>query len=312
MERSVRYAVAYLESYRVVLLQRPAMLYPTTSLGDVINVFQHNEKEFTQADDKMNMLVRALTSFEIHNIGITSKQQSLQTLFTLSLLTSHARRLPGSLSRLLDLADARASSRGQDRQQEFLELALSKWIATHVESPTTEALVLFHLIHLCMYCNFAEVERAARTAMEGANQEPAQRTGGGISLSNVHSLSPTHHIAIQEQNGEKTHWHASRLLEIASEVRAIAKGSTESRNHLEKDAKALTSEGPIHLNYAIYYASLTLWLMQKDGTSYEDSFANCYSCTQVLTRGSLLLSSSSARVAAGFKHVLDQLQMLPG
>lgn len=309
-----------LECYRVVVLQLPSRIYPTTLLGGVSTNRQ-------QAEDERQRLIRAMTTYDLPEVRITSPDISIQALCSLALLASHGRQLPGSLMALLKsptgVDPSHSSSAGW--QQEYVELALQKWRLLHTTPPTASAQLLFHLIHLNLYCSFTEIERTARTSPK---ETPEVNTNQGhtahkpssrhlemdLDQCDVEPMATLQTCFSTTENLDKATWHANRILDIASDMElGLASRPNNAQIHLRQEASRARNGEPIHFAHAVYHATMVLRLsslLQKSCELGVQGGGSETTLDSIPRRGMRILSRSASRVAGVFKQVLESLQTI--
>lgn len=307
-----------MECYRVVLLQLPSRLYPTTLLGGVTANRQQNE-------DERQSLIRAMTTYDLPEVRITTPDVSIQALCSLALLASHGRQLPGSLMALLKSPTGvdpnHSSSAGW--QQQYVELALQKWRLLHTTPPTASAQILFHLIHLNLYCSFAEIERTARASQKDkaevstdqghtTHQPSSQHLEMDLDQCDSEPMAILQTCFGTTENLEKVTWHANRILDIASDMElGLVSRPNSAQIHLRQEASRAHNGEPIHFAHAVYHATMVLRLsslLQKSCELGGRGGGSEPALDSIPRRGIRILSRSASRVAGVFKQVLESLQ----
>lgn len=285
------------------------MLYPTTVLGGSV---PFKEKNATKEGLRSDEVLRATTCYEVSQPQIGPPEFSIRGLADIAILASHSRRLPGSLLRLLKSRSGPGTGSFHGWQQEFLELTLQRWFALHTAAPTPSAQLLFHLFHLSIYSDFAEIERTARTVKEKA----ATRLGSAIPNSSANlghsshtNFSQLYPVVVgkcfaSEDDIRKATWHAQRIQDIALHLKGTLHTQGAGRIHLRLETDSESCAEPLHYGHAVYYASMILWI----STILDDGFSHGESRLSALQTGSNLLSRSLSRVARVFRKVLDSLQ----
>ena len=293
------------------------MLYPSSALGHLSSTFRGD----LPLDSTLSLL-RSFTSCERSDDQSDSASwSSIQSLCALSLLGSHIRRLPGSLSRNLEpSSDQYRSSQGW--RQEFLELTLQKWFASHATRPTPDALLLYHAVHLSLYTNFARIGRSAHLFLAQTTSSPSRGSSARGAFSGPGSLqrepeSLSHQTSsidrcfTSEEDHEKAVWHANRILQIAKEIDGDRTYNSGQRLHLVSLAETHKVRGVTHYSHAIYYASMVLWWSNSFQMPLPQSRSEEEKSTatkQALQQGIDLLSRSASRVAEVFKQILVSLE----
>ena len=316
---SLVHAVNLLECFRVVLLQRPAMLYPSSVLGDLSAIF-HGQGSM----DSTLSLLRSFISYEKRDVQVDSPASSLQSLCALSLLGSHTRRLPGSLSRYLESSEGQYQGSLQGWRQEFLELALQRWLASHADQPTADTLLLYHTVHLSLYANFARIGRSAHlTLTENPSvTDRVHKIGNNLDRrfssqqepgSSRRQTSCTEKCFTSEEDQEKAIWHASRILRMAKEIKGDSVSNLNERVHLLRQAEKADVGMATHYSYAIYYASMVLWWSIKFNNQLrppgrQSDEEKSTAVKQSLRQGIDLLSRSASKIADVFKQILASLE----
>ncbi|KAK5045147.1 hypothetical protein LTR84_009480 [Exophiala bonariae] len=305
-----------LECYRVVILQLPSRLYPTTMFGGVGTDQQHTE-------DLRQSLIRAMTTYDLPQARIETSEDSIQSLCSLALLASHGRQLPGSLMALLKSPTSEPGHLYSNRmglQQEYIELALQKWRMLHTTPPTASAELLFHLIHLNLYCSYAEIEgvaRASQQAMEKGKSNPTwkglrQPSTVTVTQSDSERKTTLRKCFTTLENLKKATWHADQLLDIAADIELVSFScSRAGRIHLHQEARRAQPGEPIHFAQAVYHATMVLRLSSTLLTQSEtsQSVADLQGELDSITRrGIQILSRSAGRIAGVSKQVLESLR----
>ncbi|EXJ70441.1 uncharacterized protein A1O5_06509 [Cladophialophora psammophila CBS 110553] len=310
--RQVLHAVNLLECYRVVLLQRASMLYPFSVLPGLSTFDMISARDRTPSGpDSMLSILRSLASPSGVPKLIDCQADSIQTLCALSLLLSHSRRLPSSLSKYLQGSNNNPHGALGAWRQEFLEVAFQRWLSFHTTEPSPGTMMLFHTMHISMFSSFANLEGSARDSLTRPNATSRQPS----TCLPANSAIPVNLSAPQGQqprlpkNGcftsdldqEKAIWHAHRILKIAKSMSARLPSHTGKRVHLLREAAAAVDGEPTHYSHAVYYASMVLWYSGHSDTRslYEEATA--------ISLGIDLLGSSSSPVAAVFKKTLRAL-----
>lgn len=314
-------AVNLLECYRVVLLQRPAMLYPFSLLTDVPAHGQTlNTDNQLLKRCSIPALLRSLVSGVGPSVPIQCARTSLGSLCALSLLSSHFSHLPGSMSKYLGPSDDLNRKAGLGWRQEFIELTMQRWLLSHVSPPSAATFMLFHAIHLSMYSNFARVQRTASnylTSRKSSNKgQPQDQEDPNKNGARSESTPPSSAESwmTSEEDRKKAMWHANRILAVAEEMKADATENPGQRIHMSKKADGPRSGEPAHYSHAVYYASMVLWCINmstsqpsrdEDPEKFRSS-ANLH----MLRRAIILLSLSASQIAKVFKQTLRALQSL--
>lgn len=317
MNSSLTKAAHLLESYRVVLLQRPAMLYPVSILDDLAHA--NHERATDSFASNQNLLLPMIQGFVSGGkpLSISSDTLSIQSLCAISLLASHSRRLPGSLPRRLDSTGSKSHS-SQGWRPEFFELALQKWLCSHTIQPLPGTLLLYHTIFLSTYSDFAQIGRSAHLALgkkasgtsSGATTavplDPGQRPESPLQTPSLEDCFTS------EGDQEKAIWHANKILRISQDIEVKIHRPHGERVHLLQQAEKAGTGDPTHYSYAVYYATMVLWWSQKysSPSSLEILLGNDHliPAKQVLRKGIDLLSRSESQVAGVFKHILVSLE----
>lgn len=287
------------------------MLYPTTVLGGQA---PFEENHATKKGLRGEEILRATTCYEVGQPQIDSPESSIQGLAEIAILASHSRRLPGSLLRLLKSRGGPGAASFNGWQQEFIELTLQRWVALHSCAPTPAAQLLFHLFHLSIYSNFAEIERTARMAKEKATtglESVIANSGANRGHSSPTDLAQLYPLVIgkcfsTEDDIRKAAWQAQKIQDVALHLKGSLYSHGVERVHLRLEADTESCAEPLHYSHAVYYASMVLWL----STILGDDFSHKQSALMALRTGSDLLSKSSSRVARVFRKVLDSLQTI--
>jgi hypothetical protein len=303
-----------------VLLQLPPRFYPTTLLGGMGTLIQHVE-------DVRQSRLRALTGYGLPEVRIEDADASVQALCSLALLGSQGRWLPGSLLALLKSPPGSGSSHcaSNGLQQEYLELALQKWHMLHSASPTTSAELLFHLIHLHLYCSFAGIENTLRryqkdaasaTRGAAADQDSLPTSGSEPDCLDAERTAMLRQCFHTEENLVKATWHASRVLDIASDFEFASFSPRNGRVHLRQEANKAQVGEPVHVAHAVYHGTMVLRLWSILGSPLQqgeqgDGFMSVSEGDAILRQGRRVLSRLSSRVAEVFKQVLKSLQSSP-
>lgn len=316
MFSSIADTMYLLECYRVVILQLPSRLYPTTLFGGVGTDGQHTE-------DARQSLIRAITTYDLPQLRITTPEDSMQSLCSVALLASRGRQLPDSLMALLKspispLDPHYSILRGL--QLEYVELALQKWRTLHTTPLTASVQSLFHLIHLNLYCNYAEIEGVARVSQKAKEKEKERTTQNGsppIPRTNVMCSDSESKIILQKcfngpENLNKANWHANQLLNRAAEIELVSlPRSNNGQIHLRQQARRIQNGEPVHFAHAVYHATMVLRLssiLQNTGESDQSIRVSQGELESITSRGIRILSRSAGRVAGVFKQVLESLQ----
>lgn len=309
-----------LECYRAVLLQLPSRFYPATLLGGIATLQQ-------DAEDERQLLLRAMTTYDLPEVRIETPEVSIRGLCSLALLASHGRRLPGSLLALLESPTAvdsksdRFSSMGW--QQEYIELALQKWRVIHTAPPTASAQLLFHVIHLNLYCSFAEIERTSRASRKDKGKPIAQVHDAHQGCLEPHfentvdfERPDSQRAALLQkcfntaENLDKATWHASQILDIASSIELVSFLPSNGRVHLRREVRRIKHGEPLHFSHAVYHATMVLRLSSLLETSFQryGEQVGGSEIDSISRKGARLLSRSGSRAAGVFKQVLESLQ----
>ena len=305
----------------MVLLQRPTMLYPFSVLGNLCTPF-HEQTPISALDQNSGLsLLRSFVSYEKSAVQIDSHTSSLQSLCVISLLASHCRRLPGSLSRYLAVADGHIRG-SQGWRQEFLELVLQKWLSSHINPPSPSTLILYHVIHLSIYSKFNEIGRSAHFALTQktpvasksctmlAHSDHNRFTQGETGSIFSQPLS-TENCFTSEEDHEKAIWHANRILQVALWMERDTDDHVSDRVHLLRQAGKVKVGDVTHYSHAIYYATMVLWwsnTFKNTSRRRGESGKEIPTASQTLRQGIELLSRSASQVAGVFKEILGSLE----
>ncbi len=310
--QQVIHAVNLLECYRVVLLQRSSMLYPFSMLPgfstfDHLAAYDQNPLGL----DSILSLVRSLASPSAVPQAIDSPVDSIQSLCALSLLLSHSRRLPASLSKYLQGPNSGSRRSSEAWRQEFLEMALQRWLSFHTSEPLPGTMMLFHTIHISMFSDFAKLEGSARDSLaqfSSLSQRPIIRLPennvvpvSSNTIGERYPRSTERSCFSSDQDQEKALWHARKILQIAERVKARFPCRTGERMHLLREADQTVEGEPTHYSHSVYYASMVLWYSDKSNAGYS------HKETVSIFRGIELLDSSPSPVAAVFKRTLKSI-----
>ncbi len=306
-KRLLVHAMHLLETYRVLLLQQPTMMHNTAILGDIV---------LSRAEAPIPPLLLGITSSGLPDVRINSSQQSTESLCALSILASHHRRLPGSLPRQLKSHHDLIKTVARDWRQEFVELALQKWLTLHSSPPNADTMLLYHLCHLNMYCHFAEMERTARATKETVDPETedssSDRASGQSRPSGFNCLrwkpNELQRCFTATEDIDKAAWHATRIHQIAPTIQVYSSPFGE-RVHLGHEVDTTSSGESIHYSFAIYFSSLVLWSLNFLSRHHqEQDISNA--ANAALRRGVVLVSRSALPAAKVFKQTLKALQEL--
>ena len=307
----------------MVLLQRPTMLYPFSVLGySAIDLYNRMANPSASYQASELALLRSFVSSGETAVQIDSPSSSLRSLCTLSLLVSHGRRLPGSMSRYQKMTDAQISGSSQGWQHEFLELALQSWLSSHSITPSSDTLMLYHTIHLSIYSNFAEVGRAAQFALTQKASTTSRscatlpRSVRGQPAREESRLEPSQPLPSEicftsEEDHEKAAWHAIRILQVAHEIETNTDTLHGEIVHPQKQTAEVKGE-VIHYSHAVYYATMVLWCSVVFRTTShcpgESGKDKSTSTSDILLQGTDLLARSASQVAVVFRKILCSLE----
>lgn len=302
------YALLVLECYRVVLLQRSPMLYPFSIL---------EQSQTLDSQPSLLPLLRHLTSSDGSRVDINSLRLSIQSLCAITILGAHTQCLPGHPPSNAHGTDGHFQFSSGGWRKEFIELALHKWLCSHVVPPAPDVMMLYHMVHLSMYCNFSDIERLARWTTEHSVNDEVYTTSEfdinserGKIPGSLRDSSHEHRFTT-EGDEEKAVWHANRIVKLAQQLSLSTIGHGGDRVHLLEQSQAATRAEMPHYSYAVYYASIVLCC----ATTFTDfPRSKNYITTQhsktarvQLRQGIDLLSISASRVANVFKNILKAL-----
>ncbi|KIY00978.1 uncharacterized protein Z520_03644 [Fonsecaea multimorphosa CBS 102226] len=299
--RSLLNALDLLECYRTVFQQRPARFYPLAFTNSMSLINQDPMPDTANWNrGTLRSLVLSFLSCHEPCCKIESSSLSLQSLSMLAVLTSYDCRLPGLRLRYLKLADDTSPHPSHELRLEFLELALQKWLRSHVVQPDAGPLMLYHLVHLRIYCNLTAIDRLAHWAIASKSSFSSAPLPGAPTPGQCFTSS---------QSQDKAAWHATKILEIAKGPGFDAKAS-DNVMHLKKDAGQDKTE-VIHYSHAVYYASMVMWCSTTSSpfSSRQSKLSTGDSMTalSILRQGVELLSHSAALVSKAFQQILKSL-----
>ena len=227
-------------------------------------------------------------------------------LCNISILGSHTRHLlttrPGGGN---DLHGSLGACHGGWRQ-EYLELALQKWLSSHDDPPDPGTMLLYHVVHLSMYVKFLDVELLARQVLAQGNHQDSNAYGRPSSPS-----PPLQQCFYAKDDQEKAVWHAAKILQIAQESKTSNAGSQQQPGGCQHPIPLLESSGlgeAPHYSHAVYYASMVLWWPSADVVDKAGCEEKYHSQAKNLRRGIDLLARSPSRAAFIFKRVLQSLE----
>ena len=291
-------AVRILECFRVVLMQRPPML-PLFFLEDVASPSHIPTVQYakTGSISVAHHLADAFVFSSVISSPIDDATTSIQTLCALPLILTDVQSSASTSS--IEHADSAGVSPGRHA---FFELALQKWLSSHTVKIQPGTLMLYHMIHLSTYTNFASIERAANdhllrldshNASTGIEQDYGSSADRGTT---AEAKKPPFDPEVQK----KAAWHAVKILDIAETMRPEFRFDGGQRIHLLLTAQAAKEGEVTHRNHAIYYASLFLWSVGRQRRSNDLNF-------DPIRRGIALLSPSPSRLAVVFKQTLQRL-----
>ena len=257
-----------LESYRVILLQRPPNLY----------LSQYEEFDSTcgpgrfSKDSLLDGVVSLFTPGSSVNRDTVSRN-SLITLAVLSIYTWPAALRSANLDR-----------RNSVWKTEFVELALNSWIQAQPKDVDFSSSVLFHMTNISLHANIKLLQCFAHTSVDSRARNPNNMIACNL---RDWAASEEFDVAI---------WHAHALL------RGAKQAIDGSLRHTTSVEVQLSTSEPPHLPYGIYFASLVLWCGSVVGK--KDQAADA---TSVVELGIQLLSGLKVRIAELLKSALREL-----
>ena len=264
-------------------------------------------------------LLHSLLSSDGRGIHIDSPISSMESLCALSLLGSHGDRLPGSMKRNSRAGHPASQNSSNGRRLELLELALHKWLCSHSTTPSSDILMLYHVVHLSIYTNFSQICRTMRSIFaqeRTTDREPrTPPVNGGENTDREHASRPS---VVQElkscfgndDHEQKAVWHAKSIFTLAQGAERVTEPKPGERVHLLKRASNGES---IHYSHAIYYASMVLWCSKtyriySTGKKGDSGSGESLAIVQALREGISFLTRSASRVAEIYKHTLEILE----
>lgn len=269
-----------LDSYRVVLLQRPPLL-----TWHSLERLAKSPREKNPSTHLRN-IVRALAS-----PGLEVDFNDVQE-FSLSTLSG----LTPFLWQAMPLVPADQDSIVGPWRTDFVELAIDKWLRMHRYEVHASSQTLYHLMHMAMHANLLAVNNYAQSQASRHKQDCTKGSWHDLISKWVHG-----------RHYEVAAWHADSVLEcVESAVDAEVKDVAHNRHSQGQHFPVSTTRSAVdivHVPYTVYYATLVLWckLMVVD----EANPAARHSC---LRRGRDILKQLKLRIAAVLEGVLRKLR----
>lgn len=227
-------ALDIIESYHVLLLQRPPYFFPTSLDPEL--------------DKPLNL---DLTPLFWSSNGSGTVLGSIREVARLGAYTWAASPRGKETPR-----------QGQLWRSEFLELGLERWIKARSRSSSTldlPSLLLYHLSHLRLKVNLRYLQTSARELVNGVDTNTNQEGGLHQALQNYTSGRPF----------EAAVWHSKAMFHLVRDSMSKATNSVGQSNSTT-GPHALE---PPHLPYCIYFSTLVMWYSEDTAGSSFRSLA---------------------------------------
>lgn len=270
-----------LECYRVVILQRPPNLYPSTTQNSVSSrnidpALPTNPEHTVSDEDIMPSIIRLMTP-DIPVEPFSSNVQSTWCLATLSIYSWHS-------------ISSGPADRGASLlwKREIFELALNRWATAYGHMVEPRVILLFHMNLICLRTNLKHIHHVSQSFLRGESES-----------------KDSSRLALRKwrdgDDCDRALWHASELILAAeglNSCRISPDDDEESRSARMGDGFV---EAP-HIPFCIYLATSTLWAAAMIGQKPDLTLAKAH-----LESGVHLLGYLKVRIAQVLRRVLRRL-----
>jgi hypothetical protein len=198
--------------------------------------------------------VQMLESYRVLILGLppsishatdTNDETALQEIMSpTSNITQHQGLDIGGLVRLAGvIGGPYTQPYSQLWKNEFIELALDRWLRLQPHEAKPSQMLLFHMTHIYLHSNIPVIQRYAMArATSRVNNSPPNEIQSWIT----------------SQGYQVSRWHAEQIMHIVKRRKSAAEANSETA----------TFEPP-HLPYCLYFAVLVHWYGSKTSESHS-------------------------------------------
>jgi hypothetical protein len=185
-------------------------------------------------------------------------------------------------------------------------MALNNWRSLHAVSPSANAMMFFHTIHLNLHGSMLAIQNLAHRSL----QHPE------IPVLQDCQETPSYQCFRSSEDQAKALWHAHRVLllgrYLSSRIRNGNRSNTAcvANTHTEENWEPDSSLAP-HFAHSIFFAALCFWYGVKESQDHKQEVCATESSTDFLISafrlGRSLLALPDCGISRLYQRILEQL-----